>query len=116
MSENTPNLDLPLMMPTQAQKHVTHNEAIELLDALSQLTLKAVDQQTPPTSPSEGDRWGVGATPTGDWAGQPNMIATWRGGGWLFIQPDDGWLAWVLADDALCVVKNGSWQQLITLP
>lgn len=31
MSEKTTNLALPLIQPTQAQKHVTHNEAIELL-------------------------------------------------------------------------------------
>ena len=40
MSETTPNLNLPFIMPAQAQKHVTHNEAIELLDAIVQLTLE----------------------------------------------------------------------------
>lgn len=28
MTETTPNLILPYIMPSQAQKHVTHNEAI----------------------------------------------------------------------------------------
>ncbi len=35
MSENSPLLDLPLIQPAQAQKHVTHNEALERLDVLA---------------------------------------------------------------------------------
>ncbi len=31
--DQTPNLKLPYIMPSQAQKHVTHNEAIRLLEA-----------------------------------------------------------------------------------
>ena len=35
--DQTTNLKLPYIMPSQAQKHVTHNEAIRALDALVQL-------------------------------------------------------------------------------
>ncbi len=48
MSEITPKLSMPLIMPAQAQKHVTHNEAIELLDMIVQLTLEATEAVTPP--------------------------------------------------------------------
>ena len=37
MSDVTPHLGLPLLAAGQAQKHVTHNEALTLLDALAQL-------------------------------------------------------------------------------
>lgn len=31
--DSSPNLQLPYIMPSQAQKHVTHNEALRTLDA-----------------------------------------------------------------------------------
>lgn len=54
MSEETPNLGLPYIMPSQAQKHVTHNEAIRALDALVQIAVMARDLTTPPAEPSDG--------------------------------------------------------------
>ena len=36
MAERTPRLDLPWLMPAQAQKHVTVNEALARLDILVQ--------------------------------------------------------------------------------
>ncbi|MEL6681197.1 MAG: DUF2793 domain-containing protein [Pseudomonadota bacterium] len=109
MPDQTPNLSLPFIMPAQAQKHVTHNEAIELLDMIVQLTLQATDVMTPPGSANEGEAWAVGTGATGDWAGQDGMIATWRGGGWLFVAPRDGWLAWVRSVEDLLVFTGGTW-------
>ncbi|MCJ2115070.1 DUF2793 domain-containing protein, partial [Methylobacterium sp. J-001] len=37
MTDATPRLGLTLIAASQAQKHVTHNEALGLLDALVQL-------------------------------------------------------------------------------
>ena len=48
-------------------------------------------QNTPPGSPTPGQRWIVGASPTGAWAGQANKFAVWRGSdGWKFISPVEG--------------------------
>ena len=87
MSNQTPNLSMPFIMPSQAQKHVTHNEAIELLDMLVQLTLEAADQTAPPSAPAEGQTWAIVSGASGDWAGKDGQIASWRGGGWLFVVP-----------------------------
>ena len=38
---NTPRLALPVIEAAQAQKHVTHNEALALLDALIQLAVES---------------------------------------------------------------------------
>ena len=35
----TENLQIPYILPSQAQKHVTHNEAIKALDAVVQLAV-----------------------------------------------------------------------------
>lgn len=119
MSEQTPNLSLPFIMPAQAQKHVTHNEAIELLDMIVQLTLENVGETTPPGLPEEGQAWAIGAGATSAWAGQDGLIATWRGGGWLFVAPREGWRAWVKDAEASYVFVNGDWThqpQLNSLP
>lgn len=109
MPDQTPNLALPFIMPSQAQKHVTHNEAIELLDMIVQLTLESSAVTTPPGAPQEGQAWAIGTGATGAWAGQDGMIGTWRGGGWLYVAPRDGWLAWVRDIAELQVFSSGAW-------
>ena len=112
MPDQSPNLSLPFIMPAQAQKHVTHNEAIELLDMIVQLTLEASNGAVPPGSPSEGQVWALGGSPSGAWSGQAGMIATWRGGGWLFVSPREGWMAWVKDSAELQVMTGGAWATL----
>ena len=62
---DTPRLRLPLIAAAQAQKHVTHNEALRLLYALVQLAV--IDRATaaPPAAPTEGDCHIVAAGATG---------------------------------------------------
>jgi hypothetical protein len=61
MSE-TIHLALPYIAASQAQKHVTHNEALRMLDALVMLSVKDRDLSAPPGSPEEGDRYLVNPT------------------------------------------------------
>jgi len=77
MSE-TPSLGLPLLAAEQAQKHVTHNEAISALDALVQLAVKDRGLAAPPGSPAAGDRYIVAAGASGAWAGHESEIAAWQ--------------------------------------
>ncbi|WP_439153799.1 DUF2793 domain-containing protein [Yoonia sp.] len=109
MSDQTPNLSLPFIQAAQAQKHVTHNEAIELLDMIVQLALESTGAAMPPVAPAEGQTWGVGTGATGGWAGQDGKIATWRGGGWLFVAPRDGWRAWVRDLGEMQVWTGAAW-------
>lgn len=109
MSDLSANLLLPYLQPSQAQKHVTHNEALERLDVLTQLSLEAFDTATPPGAPVEGEAHGVGAGATGAWAGQDDRIAVWQGGAWVFITPVAGWRAWGRAEGALRVWDGSAW-------
>lgn len=93
MPEMSARLSLPFLMPAQAQKHVTHNEALELLDALVQLSVEDFGAQTPPPAPEDGTVWALGAAPVGAWAGHAGELAVWSNGGWLFIAPQGGWRA-----------------------
>ena len=60
MSDITTHLLLPYILASQAQKHVTHNEALRLLDAMVQLSVLDRDLTSPPASPADGDRHIVG--------------------------------------------------------
>ena len=110
-SDQTPLLSLPYIQAAQAQKHVTHNEAIERLDMLVQLTLEAVDATTPPASAAEGQAWSVGAGGTGAWSSQGGTIAAWRGGGWLFVTPQLGWRAWDKTNAVVVAYDGTGWTQ-----
>jgi hypothetical protein len=109
MSQISTHLQLPYIQPAQAQKHVTHNEAIELLDVIVQLTVQGFAADTPPATPSEGETWALGATPTGVWAGQAQQIASWRAGGWIFIAPVAGWRAYSVTDVQTRVYDGIAW-------
>lgn len=106
--ERTPNLDLPYILPSQAQKHVTHNEAVRALDALTQLAVIHRDLTAPPSSPSDGDRYIPAVSATGSWMGHDNQIAAWQDGGWVFLTPLEGWLAWI-ADENVVAWDGSSW-------
>ena len=59
--DQTPNLKLPYILPSQAQKHVTHNEALRLLDAVVHLSVRSRSRNDAPETPTGGDRYLVAA-------------------------------------------------------
>jgi Protein of unknown function (DUF2793) len=107
--DQTPNLGLPYIMAAQAQKHVTHNEAIRHLDAIVQLGVLDRDLAAPPATPTDGTRYIVAANATGAWANQAGRIAAFQDGAWAFFPPVEGWLAWVADEDKLLAWDGTSW-------
>lgn len=108
MSE-TPILGLPLIAAAQAQKHVTHNEAIDLIDRLMLLTLRSRTLTTPPADAAPSDRFAVASGASGAWAGHAGQLAVAETGGWSFITPKAGWLAFVSDEATLAVFVDGAW-------
>lgn len=96
MSDTSPILALPLIQPSQAQKHITHNEALRLLDAVVQLVVISASLGTPPAGATAGDRYIVAASSNGAWTDHVSDIAVFADGGWSFIVPQAGWCAQVL--------------------
>ena len=115
MSDISTHLLLPYILASQAQKHVTHNEALRLLDAMVQLAVLDRDLTTPPVSPADGDRYLVASGATGLWAGWDLNVAFWVDGVWMRLVPRPGWLAWIAAEQAF-VVWNGSAWDLVGEP
>ena len=107
MPDNSTNLVLPYIQPSQAQKHVTHNEGMQVLDAVVQLSVRDRDLSAPPPAPVDGDRYLVAVGASGVWAGWSGNIVYRIGGGWLRLQQRVGWLVWV-ADEATLLVWNGT--------
>lgn len=109
---DTPNLALPYILAAQAQKHVTHNEAIRALDCLVQLSVASRSLTAPPATPEEGSRYIVAADATGDWVSQDAKIAAYQDGAWAFYTPKDGWLAWVTSENIIVVYDGSGWAAL----
>lgn len=107
--DETPNLKLPFILAAQAQKHVTHNEAIRALDALVQLSVLDRDLSAPPASPPDGGRYIVADAPTGAWSGQALQIAAWQDGAWVIYTPLEGFVAWVADEDVLVAWNGTAW-------
>jgi len=113
---DTPNLGLPFIEGSQAQKHVTHNEALRILDAAIQVAVLDLTRTSPPSSPAEGQRHVVATGATGAWAGQGNAIATWQDGAWAFLVPRTGWCIWSVADNVVFVFDGTHWRDQRDLP
>ncbi|KAB1076927.1 DUF2793 domain-containing protein [Methylobacterium soli] len=110
MPDTTRNLALPLIAAGQAQKHVTHNEALGLLDALVQLACLDKDRAAPPASPAEGDRYLVtAANPGGAWAGLSGQVVRFEDGVWAGTVPRPGWLAYVIDEADLYLFDGRAW-------
>ncbi len=106
---STPQLGLPLIDAAQAQKHVPHNEALFLLDAMSQLSVIARNVITPPASPSEGDRLLIGVNATGVFAGKAGAIAIFLAGAWTFLTPKVGWRCFIAGEKRLAIYTGADW-------
>ena len=116
MAEESAKLRIPYIAAAQAQKHVTHNEAMTLLDTLVQLSVLDKDLTAPPSEPEDGDCYivaGAGGTATGAWAGWERRVARFIDGEWRSYLPGQGagagWLAWVLDEDAMYRFDGEDW-------
>lgn len=105
----TPRLALPYLLPNQAQKHVTLNEAISRLDTIVQMVAQSATQDTPPPSPANGDIHILPDVPlSGDWSTSAGpALAIFRDGVWEFISPKAGWSCFVL-DAQMSLRFNGT--------
>ena len=114
MSETTPLLALPLLAAAQAQKHVTHNEALMLLDAAAQLAVLDRTRTAPPATSLPGDRHLVAPGASGAFAGHEGEIALYDGG-WRFLAARAGWRAYVVAEGCTLLFDGSVWRDALAL-
>ena len=112
---DTARLSLPFIMAGQALKHITHNDALNRLDALVQPVVESSVLNAPPISPLPGEAWIVPGGATGGWAGHADEIAVWQDGAWTFYDPAEGWQVFDRDSDALLVFSGSSWVAMAAL-
>lgn len=114
MTETTPRLGLPFIIASQAQKHITHNEALRDLDVLVHLTVEDNTQTTPPTDATDGQCYVVADGATGEWSGRATQIAVRKDQAWHFYIPTEGWTCWLRSRNAMMVFEGYAWIDIIS--
>lgn len=113
MSDSSPRLSLPYIQPAQAQKHITHNEAIQLLDLLVQLRITEFDAVTPPVTPQDGAVYALGVATSGVWTDQAGRLAQYTNNTWHFVDAPEGSLATKADTRDLYTYQNAEWRPLL---
>lgn len=101
---------LPLLAVSQAQKEITHNEALARIDALLHPVVQ--DQLAAPPVLTEldfGKCWLIAGSPTGDWAGKADQIAIWASGSWRFSVASEGMRIRLFSSGLNLVYIAGLW-------
>lgn len=104
----TPRHSLPLMAAGQAQKEVSHNEALIVIDRWLHLVVETRRAKSSPAEPVAGSAYIVPADAIGSWAGAGGCVASYDGFGWILDRPRRGALAWI-ADERCFAVFDGAW-------
>lgn len=105
----TARFALPLLAIAQAQKEVTHNEALTLVDALLHAAVEDDSVAVPPADAAPGTCWIAAAGATGDWSGHEGELAIRTAGGWRFVSPRPGMRALRTGDGAALRFDGGGW-------
>ena len=106
---HTARLHLPLLAPGQAQKELTHNEALTLVDILTNPVVENATTAVPPPNPGSDQSWLVAPDAAGAWAGQSSRIAAFTVGGWRFVSPYEGMIVWDKATGKQRRFHSGQW-------
>ncbi len=111
MTDQTARLGMPLISAGQAQKEITHNEALVIADMAIQPVVVDIAPAAIPASPVAGQCWIVGQGASGAWQGHDGNLACWTGAGWRFVVPFTGMTAWSLATGLIARRTASDWVQ-----
>ncbi len=110
MTTTSDRFALPLLQAGQAQKELTHNEALALIDMLLYAQVESITLTAPPGGAALAQCWVVAAGATGAWAGHDGQLACLTAGGWRFVMPRAG-LSILCAADGCRYTHDGTvWQ------
>lgn len=118
-----PRLGLLINADIGEQYYDQFRPFLRAIDSLVQASVISIST-TPPGSPSNGDAYILGASPTGAWTGHANSVAVWsteitqignntKVPGWQFFAPNNGWMIWNNATNLLMVFETGVWRNIL---
>ena len=87
-----------------------HNEALQILDLMVAAAVEEAPRSEPPASPQVGVTYIVASGATGAWSGQDLSLAGFTDGGWRFVPPREGTLAYVVSASVWAVFIGGTWE------
>lgn len=105
----SPRMQLPFLSAGQAQKEITHNEALVVIDAMLHACTGSAPSNNPPASPEPGSCYICGASPTGAWIGHGSSVAIWTAGGWRFVDAFEGLQIMDRASGRMWRYEGGQW-------
>ena len=105
----TANMKLPLIAEGQGQPHVTHNAALDLIDALFPRVVVSASLASPPILAGRADPSAYIVPPGGSGFGAavPGNVAVWIGGAWVALVPKPG-ARWFVEDELRGRVFDGA--------
>lgn len=109
IADSSARLGLPYIIASQAQKHLTHNEALAILETLVQPVVSDIAASEPPADPAEGDCVVVGTGATGAFSGHDNKISAWIAAAWHFHVPQFGWSVVRDSDGQIFIYGASGW-------
>ncbi|MEO0462313.1 MAG: DUF2793 domain-containing protein [Pseudomonadota bacterium] len=96
----TAHFALPLLFAGQAQKEMTLNQAIAMVDALLRGST-AGSSNSPPADPAEGAIYRITPTASDAWLGKEDHLAIFIADTWQFVAPLAGMRLYDIADGKL---------------
>lgn len=87
-----------------------HNEAVQMLDILAAAAVEEPPRTAPPATPQVGATYIVAAGATGAWVGQDLNLAGFTDGGWRFVTPREGTMAYVVSGSVWSIFREGAWE------
>lgn len=118
MADQTSRLNLPWLMPAQAQKHVTVNEAFRRLDAVVHPSATSRKTLNQPGSPEEGEGFILPVDALGaSWSAMSaGSLAVFQDGYWTEIHPFAGLQVYVRDEDTSLIHDGTQWRALAPEP
>lgn len=110
-NDATPRLHLPYLAASQAQKHLTLNEALGLLDGLIACAVQSRTLAVQPAAPADGALYILPAGPTGDdWSvAGAGALMRFEIGAWTELARAPGQLVYVRDEAALLLFDGADW-------
>lgn len=108
---------LPFLVTAQAQKELTHNEALLRIDALMHPVIESA-QATPAAGlglADAGKCWLIDDNAQNEWTAHGREIACWTGGSWRFLNPADGMRVWDRSQNHFSRYIGGAWTAAIAV-
>ena len=91
-------------------KPFVHFYATKLIDLVVAAAVEEEPLAAPPANPVIGATYIVASGATGAWAGNDLALAGYTDGGWRFVAPREGMLAYVVNGSVWAAFRAGSWE------